>query len=790
MIIRSIIIVALLCVTKVVSAASIPAGSMAFLKTHCLDCHEGPEAEAGFDLSELSGDLKHETFDEWVKLYDRVDNGEMPPEDSDRPKDKDLQAFLKSTAAQLKQHQTHEYETFGRVRARRLTNLQLERTLQDLLGVDIPLASLMPEEPRTDGFTTVAAGQSISHFQLQTHLSVVDAALDEAFRRATSDPDEWQKELSARQISRDNPKRRCREPELLNGAAVVWNGTTIFYGRLPVTTARRAGWYRIKLNVSALNVPEKHGVWATVRTGQCVSSAPLLAWAGGFEATEKARDWTFEAWLPEGHMFEVRPGDRTLKVARFAGGQIGAGEGSPQNVPGIAIHNMQLQRFHKGPDNATIRKQLFGDLQFSAKDPDKTWKNARLISSAPRKDATRLLKQFATRAFRRPVEDEVVAPYVKLVTESLNNKAPLLDALRAGYRAILCSPRFLHFHESPGSLDDYAMASRLSYMLWNTMPDSKLLWQAKSGTLQKPEMLRWQVSRMLADDRGAHFVKDFAHQWLDLSEIDFTEPDRKQFRDFDVIVQESMLNETHAFLQEMLNRDLSISNTIDSDFTFLNSRLARYYKINRVNGDYLRKVRLREEDKPGGLMTQGAIMKVTANGSTTSPVLRGVWVSERLLGQEIPPPPENVPAIEPDIRGATTIREMLAKHKSDISCSSCHVKIDPPGFALENFDPSGKWRDQYPTKSKNRSAKIDPSCEMPDGKKFATLEEFQALVVRDKESLANNFVRHLLAYATGASCDFADRDAVDQIVKSTKETDYGLRSLVEAVVVSDTFRTK
>lgn len=789
--IRTLPIAMLLFLNGVAPAGAIPKTDVGFLKSNCFDCHSGKEAEAGLDLSTLDGELSGDVFDTWVSIHDRVAKGEMPPKDSQQPKPADKTAFLSSTSQQLTGHQRHEFQTLGRVRARRLTNLQLERTLQDVLGIDIPLATLMPDEPRTDGFNTVAAGQSISHFQLQTHLSVVDTALDEAFRRAcASEPDEWTKPLTAEEIARKDSRRRCREPEMLNGKAVVWSNNTIFYGRLPVTTARKPGWYRIKMKVAGLNVPEKHGVWSTVRTGPCVSGAPMLAWSGAFEAVEKPLEWTFDAWLNEGDMFEVRPGDATLKKAKFEGGQIGAGEGEPQNVPGIAISEMELQRIHKGPDNKTVRQLLLGELEV---DPEKNGKNPRLVSAAPRKDAGRLMRRFAERAFRRPVSQEAIAPFVKMVVGNLDQKVSLMQALRGGYRAVLCSPRFLHFQEESGTLDDFALASRLSYMLWNTMPDEKLMWQAKSGKLHEPDVLRLQVSRMLQDERGQDFVKDFAYQWLDLSEIDFTEPDRKLYGGFDIIVQESMVEETHAFLQEMLDRNAGIGNLIDSKFTFLNSRLARYYDIDRVSGEYVRKVQLRSEDTRGGLLTQGAILKVTANGTTTSPVLRGVWVSERLLGVDIPPPPVSVPAIEPDIRGATTIREMLAKHKSDVSCASCHVNIDPPGFALENFDPSGRWRKTYRTQTKKRKEPvppIDPSGELPDGSKFATLQEFKTLVLRDKAGLASNFVRKLLAYGTGAACEFADRPAVAEIVAASEKSDYGMRSLVESVVMSETFQTK
>jgi hypothetical protein len=769
----------------------LPDTAVLFLQAQCFDCHSGDDAEADLDLQQLSQDLSPQAnFEKWVRVFDRVNAGEMPPRDSAPALPENPTRFLVETERWLKRHHHKQSELVGRVRARRLTNLQLERTLQDLLGIDIPLATLMPDEPRTNGFTTVAAGQSMSHFQLQTHLTVVDAALDEAFRRSVSEPDEMNTSFTAQDIVRRDPNRRCREPEMLDGSAVVWATRTTFYGRLPATKARYDGWYRIKIKASALNMRSERGVWCTVRTGPCVSSAPLLGWSGAFEATGTPQEWTLEAWMPRGHMFEIRPGDSTLKMGRFQGGQIGTGEGTAQNLAGLAIHSLTLERFHKGTGNESIRHRLFGDLKTKW---DRQTRSRILISETPAADIAGLLDRFARRAFRRPVSDEVMAPYRDLVRQELENRVPLRDALRGGYRAILCSPRFLHFHETAGQLDNHALASRLSYFLWNSMPDAKLIELATAGQLHKPEVLRQQLNRMLKDDRGRNFVKDFAAEWLDLSEIDFTEPDRKLYSGFDVIVQQSMLEETHEFLRKMIRDNSSITNLIDSDHTFLNSRLARYYDIDRVNGDRLRQVRLRAEDNRGGLLTHGSIMKVTANGTTTSPVIRGVWVSERLLGVEIPPPPEGVPAIEPDIRGAMTIREMLAKHKADALCASCHVKIDPPGFALENFDPSGRWRDRYISVVKGRRGKglqVNPEFDLPDGRHFSSLKEFQNLIVSDDDAIAANVARQLLTYATGAPCGFADREVVDGIVKRTEWNQHGLRSLIQAVVASSVFRTK
>ncbi len=762
-----------------------------FLNDHCTVCHEGESAEAGLDLTKFGRTAESEaSLTKWVRIFDRVHDQEMPPADSSTVTPAERVEFLKSTGTWLRERQQSAWQQEGRVRGRRLTNLQLERTLHDLLGVDIPLAERMPEETVSGVFNTIADGQAMSHFQLEQHLRIVDLALDEAFGRATRGDSVWTKTLDAKKLSRTNPRRRTREPEVIDGHAVTWSSRLIFYGRLPATTAREDGWYRFTVRAKALKPPKDYGVWCTVRRGKCVSSAPLLPWIGAFEATTKTQEWTFETWLPRGEMIEIRPGDDTLKMARFSGGQVGTGEGGPQNVPGVAIEQIVMEKFHQDASADDVRRILFDDLELkTGKKPGSVW----LASEHRKADIERLMRRFASRAFRRPVDDAALEPFVRMAQESLDNDASMLAAIRTGYRALLCSPRFLYLQESPGPLDSYAVASRLSYFLWNSMPDDELLQLAKTDQLHDDAVIHEQVERMLAKRDGQRFVKDFATQWLDLDEIDFTTPDRRLYPGFDVVVQESMLQETLTFLETMLQENQSVTRTIDADESYLNERLARYYGVDGVSGDAMQPVNFKPEDHRGGLLTQGAIMKITANGTNTSPVIRGVWVSERLLGREIPPPPVNVPAIEPDIRGAKTIREMLEKHKSDPACAGCHVNIDPPGFALENFDPSGRWRDKYIVingRKRGRGPNIDPSYQRPDGQKFKSLAEYQQLVLEHPEQIAANVAGQLLAYGTGAPVEFADRPVIDKIVNETAKDDYGFRSLVKAVATSSSFLSK
>lgn len=771
---------------------------VAFLTNYCYDCHSAGDPAAGLDLENLVEHAETTDFESWVRVLDRVADREMPPpEDSEPIPVDEFEAFTGQLKQSLVNRERTHYAEVGRVPARRLTNLQLERTLQDLLGIDIPLEREMPEEPKSDHYTTLASAQTISHFHLQQHIKIVDMALDEAFRRALSEPDERTWDFSAKDISRT--RSRTREPEFIDGQAVVWSGRLIFYGRLPATTARESGWYRFQFEVEALKKPKDLGVWCSVRTGQCVSSAPLMDWVGSFEATNEPKVVTFDAWLPKGHLLEVRPADQTLKQARFRGGQSANGEGGSQDVPGLAINWMKMERIHRGESDASIRKTLFGELELKrtrrnsssrSEDPDSGYQ---VVVSNPQEAGRELIGRFAEHAFRSQVDREQLQPFYSIFDSSLEKDVSFIQSLRAAYRAVLCSARFLYLQESPGELDDYAIATRLSYLIWNSLPDKQLLRLAKQGKLRDPKTIKQEVARMLKTRRGQEFVADFSSQWLELSEIDFTSPDRKLYPKFDMVVQRAMLDETHAFLQDMLDENRSVALLADSDYTFANSRLARFYGIEGDTDDVIRRIDLNPEDHRGGLLAQGAILKVTANGTNTSPVLRGLWVARRILGRDIPEPPASVPAIEPDIRGATTIREQLEKHRSMPECAGCHRKIDPPGFALESFDAAGQWREYYPRQSGKKivkGAKIDPSYTTASGESFKDFAEYRALVGEDLRGLARNLARQLVVYGTGAEIGLSDRDDLDVIVDRAAKENFGLRSILEEVVTSRIFLTK
>jgi hypothetical protein len=501
--------------------------------------------------------------------------------------------------------------------------------------------------------------------------------------------------------------------------------------------------------------------------------------------------------------------------------------------PGVAVDWMDVE----GPLNETwpprSHRAIFGDLpiaEFVPKDHpevrapirkpfEKSWlrlgKNIpepvtgiwTVISAQPLEDADRLLANFLPRAFRRPVSDALRKRYVGLVDGRMKAGDCFEMAMRWACRAALCSPDFLFHYEPAEKLDDFALANRLSYFLCNTAPDEQLTKLAAASTLHEQKTLSAEIERLLADKRSDRFIEDFTGQWLKLRSIAANDPDRKLYPEFSPYLQDSMVAETRAYFRELLTNNLDITHLVRSEFAMLNDKLAVHYGIDGVVGPSIRRVALPADCLRGGLMTQASILKVTANGTTTSPVPRGAFVMDRILGHPPEPPPSSVPAVEPDVRGAATIRELLDKHRNDATCAGCHAKIDPAGFALESYDVIGGFRTRYRSLELGDTAprgkidpfigisfklgpKVDSSGQLVDGRAFKDIRELQAYLSTDRHTLLANLARQWLTYATGREPSFRDREAVAVIVTAAEKRGGGIRDLLHEVIQSPLFQTR
>lgn len=432
-----------------------------------------------------------------------------------------------------------------------------------------------------------------------------------------------------------------------------------------------------------------------------------------------------------------------------------------------------------------------------------------VFSESPELDAARLLRGFMRTAYRRPVREVDEQRFLGLFQKEFAQGSGFARSMLTAYTGVLASPGFVFIDESPGRLNDMALATRLALFLWNSTPDAALRARAEKGELRRPEMLRAETERLLNDSRSSRFVEAFTDYWLDLRKIDDTSPSSTIYNDYEMDdpLKLAALDETRLFFAELVRADLPARHVVNSDFTFLNGRLAAHYAIPGVEGAAMRRVTLPAGSDRGGLMTMASVLKVTANGTTTSPVLRGHWITERVLGVEIQPPPAGVKAVEPDIRGAVTIRQQLAKHREDPSCASCHIKMDPPGFALENYDVMGGRRDRYravadtvpPVRGFGMSGQafafhyglpVDPAGELPDGRPFKNVIEFKDLVLKDELAVARNLGKQLLAFATGAPVGFADRPELEKILQNAAPSHFGVRTLVHEIVQSGLFQNK
>ncbi|MEX1098418.1 MAG: DUF1592 domain-containing protein [Planctomycetales bacterium] len=784
-----------------------------FLKDHCIHCHGGTDPEAGLRLDAISADLADGVdAASWENVLERVQAGEMPPPDEPRPPAAETKAVLEWIDAGLRQ--AERKSGAGTVAIRRLNNREYDNTIRDLLGVDCRPAQSFPPDDRANGFDNVGSALSVSPLLLEKYVEaaglVARRALDPTrpavIRERLHGPDfvkrkDLDPEAPVIVVSRDEGGSETLLPYFLRSQ-----------GKRILSLA--PGEYRIRLRANA--------VGAT--TGSVALSREQITYLErfqklppGFESPRllfycsdgrerevvgrivtdrETREYELRFYAEAGRTFEfILENAARVIPRRFSI------EDYLELGPGVNVHWIEVEGPLAESWPTPVQKRVF----FRGEDAEKT-----------RDYAKEILERFASRAFRRPASPEQVERLLRAYDAARAGDRSFEEGVIDAVQVALCSPSFLYLVEpatspsTPGEkrpLDAYELASRLSYFLWSSMPDDELFAAAADGSLLRDDRaLAEQVRRMLKDPKSAALTDGFLSQWLQLEKLNEVAVDRRMYRDYDDYLKDLFQQETEAFFAEALHRDRSVLTFIDSDFAMLNDRLAQHYGIEGVAGAELRPVALPPGSRRGGLVTQGSVLTMTTCGTRTSPIHRGLWVMETLLGTPPPPPPRDIPELPPDVQGTQTMRERLTKHRADPSCARCHDMIDPLGFALENYDVIGAWRERMPVprsgpassdpaaRGRSRSTGpppvIDASGVMPGGKAFQGPDDFRKLLLDRKDDFCRGLVERLLAYALGRGLTRGDRSTVDALTRSLVANDYRLPALIVEITKSEPFQTK
>ena len=803
------------------------------IEQSCMDCHDKETHKGGLDFTELKFDLADRvTRERWVRIHDRVEKGEMPPKAGDMPAP-DRDALVQSLDAALYEADHAEALTHGRGPMRRLNRDEFEQNLRDVLQLpDLDIRDILPEDREGHRFNKTTEMLDMSRVQLAAYLDATEVALRSAMATEPQPPPVM--------------KYRAVGTDLFPGTGTFGNRESMFFARdnaainfdkkdkdlvkegatdetIELALFRSASWpyigcpKRLVARVAG-NYKVRFSSRAVLQQPGYILTAATRPLPMTFRTRKPAGADIINEVRAEGGIIDIQPEQRVYETTV----RLRAGESIEYSLLGLpmplamnpngAAPTYRYPPFPEGgqPGIAVQWIEAEGPI------PPETWPppshrvlfddlGVEVAPKDPKAEAKRLLRRFVKIAARQPISEEDLEEFDALIQKRLEKDASFGEAMIAGYKAFLCSGDFIYLRE-PGLDDDhFAIASRLSHFLTDTRPDERLLELARHHQLRDPKTLREETERLIAGAGFERFVKNFTDYWLNLRSIRRDDPDIRLFPEyrFDEYLVESMERETRAFFTAMIRENLPASVLVEADFVFANDRLAEHYHLPPVSGSAMRKVVLPKDSPLGGLMTQAAILKVSANGTTTSPVVRGAWVMERLIGLPPPPPPANVAAVEPDIRGAKTIRDLLALHTKSKSCASCHAKFDPVGLALENFDILGGWRTRYRGVEEGErvtgidraghdfsytlAAPVDPRGKLLDGRCFNDVNDLKAILAADPRQLARNILQQFTLYSTGTPVRYSDRREIESMLDACAKDGYRVRDLLLALVQSPIF---
>ncbi len=783
-----------------------------FIERHCFDCHGDGADEGDFQIDQLSRDVTDPaTAVAWRDALDLVQLGEMPPPDQSRPKPAELRRFVDAINDALQSAAIKSASNGPRLR--RLSHSAMDHAVHDLLGTDLKLSEGLPSDPEVAGFdnlsSTLVHSKEFIEVLQQNARAVAENVITDR-----KDP--------RRKFSYTGKRLMSGQDTVRNGNKVVLFGSQFRnYTAWPRRfEAPYSGRYRVTVTAferNSLDDLESHGI-----------GHELAPYKREDEFT-RAKRWIQQQRLPQNRrrqaslisaeskeeaengksitgrllgMFDVAPDMGTSQVV------IDLKEGESFYVVASDCERRQFAPWTTikgGPQKLTDKRFPGREMVIDGKillgeqlHIDRIEIDGPLVEYWPPTATTRLfpngfdeplsdqrLSFFLARAFRGRISNDTVKLYSGIYNAVLQDTKSPIEAGRQLVEAVLCSPRYLYVRPPKDREDAFAIASRLSFFLWNSVPDDALLKAADRGQLKDSNGMAEQVKRMIADPKCENFIRDFTGQWLGLRKVGAMLPDPKLFPNYEAVLETSMRKESEAFVNYIVTENRPVKELIAPGYAMLNDRLAEHYGIKGVKGGEIRKVKVSKRAPRGGLLGQASILTITSNGTSTSPVVRGVWVLENLLDSPPSPPPPDVPAIEPDVRGATTVREQLAKHRQVETCNQCHRRIDPWGFGLENFDPIGQWRTHY--RGRKQRKPVDASGTMPDGDSFEGVSGVQKALLGRERQLTHALAAKLLTHATGQPTSISARLALDEIVEANMKEKNGVRDLIEKICTNPIF---
>lgn len=722
------------------------------LERYCTDCHSKDDAEAGVVLD------RHETGASamkdgatWLRVRDALESRLMPPSDERQPSAKEMDALIGWIEDDVLAAGCREGTVPAPVVIRRLNRREYDRTIRDLIGLDLHLADAFPADEIGFGFDNVGSALNVSPAHVEKYLDAAELAMDKAI------------------VAPDAEGFPPIELIGLKTYPLPANAPVEFGHTL------KAGRYQAEFSLVRVGIAES------------VPPPRLVVGLGKDRRTVGAvrvQDETvlYRYWL------DVAAGDDKAHVA------VAPGEATGPNFAkaATASDNVSGDQRYGGErglhvDSMVVRGPLRVDPKTLAESHRTILFSTPEFGDTSRLDsARRVIARFAERAFRRPVSPDEVERVMQVFRLAHDRGESFERGVQLALTTVLASPRFLFLVEPGGTSEDrplteHELASRLSYFLWGSMPDDELFGEARKGTLSAN--LRRQAARMLDDPRSDAFVEDFAGQWLQLRKLGGAAPDKGLFPGFDAL-STAMRRETELTFAHILKGDRSVLELLDSDYTFLNEPLARHYGIEGIKGEEFRRVTLSDRRR-GGVLTQASILTLTSNPNRTSPVKRGQWIMQQILGTPPPPPPPDTPKLDEGRQAADlgSLRDRMAQHRADPRCASCHQQMDPLGFALENYDAVGRWRD------KDGPFPIDASGELAGGRKFADARELKKILgAGDSKKFARTLVKNMLTYALGRGLEAGDYCTQEEIRKGLVANDYRIRSIIFGIVESRTFR--